>query len=198
MNYPVAHSVAIVLAAGRSGRMGSPKQLLRYKGKTLLEHTVDEAKASDVTSVLVVLGSEAGRLMTEANIWNAEILDNENWETGMASSIIAGIKVVISEHPEADAVILMVCDQPYVDSALLNRIIAAQKETDQPIVASEYAGTPGVPALFHKLLFSQLLGLEGDAGAKKLISQNLNLVATIPFPQGHIDIDTPEAYQKLI
>jgi molybdenum cofactor cytidylyltransferase len=197
MNYPIDQCVAIILAAGRSSRMGSPKQLLLYKGKTLLEHSIDEAKTSDVTSVLVVLGSEAGHMMTEANIWDAEIVDNENWASGMASSIIAGIKVVVSERPDADAVILMVCDQPYVDSALLNQIIAKQQESDQPIVACEYEGALGVPALFHKFLFSQLLGLEGDAGAKKLINQNLNLVATVPFPSGHIDVDTPEAYEKL-
>lgn len=177
--------------------MGSPKQLLRYKGKMLLEHAVDEAKGANVAAVLVVLGSEAGQMMTEANIWNADIVDNENWQSGMASSIVAGIKVVISERPDADAVILTVCDQPYVDSALLNRIIAKQQESDQAIVACEYDGAPGVPALFHKFLFSQLLGLEGDSGAKKLINQNLDLVATVPFPFGHIDVDTPESYQNL-
>jgi molybdenum cofactor cytidylyltransferase len=80
---------------------------------------------------------------------------------------------------------------------LLNQVIAKQRESDRPIVACEYDGRLGVPALFHKSLFNQLLALKGDAGAKKLIHQNLNLVASVPFPLGHIDVDTPDTYKNL-
>lgn len=197
MNYPVKHCAAIILAAGKSGRMGSPKQLLRYNGKTLLEHAADEAKASDVASVIIVLGHRADEIIAGMSTAGTHAVKNENWESGMASSIITGIKVLISEQPDTDAAVLLVSDQPYVDSALINQIIAKQQESDQPIVACEYDGGPGVPALFHKFFFSQLLVLKGDAGAKRLIKQNLNLVATVEFPFGHVDVDTPEAYRNL-
>ena len=197
MNYPVKHCAAIILAAGKSGRMGRPKQLLRYNGKTLLQHVVDEVKTSDIGSVIIVLGHATERMIGETDMAGVYIVKNGNWESGMASSIITGIKVLISEHPDTDAAILLVSDQPHLDSALINQIIAKQSESGKPIVACEYEGGPGVPALFHKYFFSQLLALKGDAGAKKLIHQNLNLVATVPFALGHVDVDTPEAYRNL-
>ncbi len=197
MNYPVKHCAAIILAAGKSQRMGSPKQLLRYNNKTFLEHVADEATASEAERVIIVLGYAAGEIVAATNITGAHVLNNENWERGMASSIITGIKYLIHEHPDTDAAILLVSDQPYLDSALLNKMLAKQRETGLPIVACEYERGAGVPALFHKFFFSQLLALKGDAGAKRLINQNLNLVATVPFPLGHVDVDTPEAYQKL-
>jgi len=197
MNYPVKHCAVIILAAGKSGRMGSTKQLLPYNGKTLLEHAADEAKSSEAGSVIVVLGHAADEIIAGTHLSEVHLVKNEDWESGVASSIIAGIKVLIREHPDTDAVLLLVSDQPYIDSALLNQIIARQQESDKPIVACEYDGGLGVPALFHKFLFSQLLALEGDAGAKKLIHQNPDLVASVEFPLGHIDVDTPDAYRNL-
>lgn len=197
MNYPVKHCAVIILAAGKSGRMGSPKQLLPYNGKTLLEHAANEAKLSNAGSVTIVLGHAADEIIAGTRLSGVHLVKNENWESGIASSIIAGIKVLIREHPDTDAAILLVSDQPYIDSALLNQIIAKQQESDSPMVACEYDGGLGVPALFHKFLFSQLLALEGDVGAKKLIHQNPNLVARVQFPLGHVDVDTPDAYRNL-
>lgn len=187
----------IILAAGRSERMGSLKQLLSYNGKTLLEYAADEAIASGAETVTIVLGYEADRIIAQTQITEAHVVLNSEWESGMASSIVSGMKMIMKDRPETDAVILMVCDQPFADASLLKRLIAKQKETGKPIIACEYGGVVGVPALFCKNYFAELLGSKGDLGAKKIISQHTDAVATISFPLGSIDIDTPEAYQKL-
>ena len=91
----------------------------------------------------------------------------------------------------------MVCDQPHITAVLLNKLLAVQKETGKPIVACSYSGVTGTPALFHKSLFPALLSLKGDKGAGKLLQQQTVSVATVPFPEGAIDIDTMEDYKKL-
>ena len=91
----------------------------------------------------------------------------------------------------------MVCDQPHINAELLDKLVTLQRETGKSIVASEYAGTTGIPAIFNRNLFPQLLALKGDMGAKKLIAGQKDEVPTVPFPLGMIDIDTAADYQQL-
>jgi molybdenum cofactor cytidylyltransferase len=195
--YLVTNCSAIILAAGRSSRLGKPKQLLNYKGKTLLEHTIHAAKEASVQSIILVLGSGFEYVMNEIDISGLYIIKNDNWETGIASSIVSGINALYDIVPLPDATILMVCDQPFVTGSLLDELIAAQKTTGKPIIASKYEDTIGTPALFHKSFFRQLIGLKGDSGAKKIMQQYPDAVATIHFPLGSIDIDTPDDYESL-
>ena len=143
----------IILAAGRSARLGSPKQLLSYRGKTLLQHTIDTALESQASPILVVLGSGKDAIKKELEQKQVFILENSSWESGMASSISCGITNLQELAPESKAVILMVCDQPFVNAKLLNNLITKHKDTRQSIVASSYANTLGTPALFHQSLF---------------------------------------------
>jgi molybdenum cofactor cytidylyltransferase len=187
----------IILAAGRSARLGSPKQLLSYRGKTLLQHSIDTALESMASQILVVLGSKKDSIKKEIEQTQIFILENSSWESGMASSISCGITNLQIIAPESEAVILMVCDQPFVNAKLLNDLITKHKDSKQSIIASSYANTLGTPALFHKSLFVELLALQGESGAKSLIKKYNQQVGFVSFDQGSIDIDTRENYRNL-
>jgi molybdenum cofactor cytidylyltransferase len=189
----VKNCTAVILAAGQSSRLGEPKQLLKYQNKTLLQHAIDTAKQS-VKSIIVVLGSNADNILEETDASGVHVIINDDWQSGMASTIRCGIEVL---DFNIDAAILMVCDQPFVSLDLLNGLIQKQAETGKPIIASQYGDTIGTPALFGKQFFSELMGLKGDTGAKKIMMQNGGLVATVSFPQGSIDIDTKDDYKAL-
>jgi molybdenum cofactor cytidylyltransferase len=196
--YLLSHSSAIILAAGRSERLGNPKQLLQFCGETLLAHTINEAKQSSVQSIIVVLGYEFDLLEKTIDIDGLQIVRNANWQSGIASSINCGITALQNMVPLCDAAILMVCDQPFITASLLNNLIKTQKASGKPIIASKYDETAGIPVLFHKALFPELLELDGDSGAKKIIHKYPDLVTTFPFPKGGIDIDTLSDYEALI
>jgi molybdenum cofactor cytidylyltransferase len=193
----MTHTKIIILAAGASTRLGSPKQLLQWQGRSLLQHTVQVA-AEAVPKPVVVLGVNAHQLQAELDADIAQIVHNSSWQEGIASSIHAGLSAVLNESPPAEQVIFMVCDQPYVSADLLKELIREQQETGKPIVASAYAGTLGIPALFTSAMFSQLLDLKGDMGAKRIIQQHPAKTATVHFPLGNIDIDTTEEYRDLV
>jgi molybdenum cofactor cytidylyltransferase len=173
--------------------MGKPKQLLQYKGKNLLQHVLSEAISSYASPVIVVLGANSDLVSKEIDKTKVYITENTEWEEGMASSVRIGLQI----FPSADAVIFMVCDQPYVSASLLNDLINTQVDTGKPIVTSDYGEAIGPPALFHKSLFNELMQLKGDAGAKKIIETHRDEVATVLFTKGKIDIDTKEDYEAL-
>lgn len=181
----------IVLAAGGSSRMGSPKQLLPYRGKTLIRRAAETAVESNCNRVVVVIGNHAPEMRRELEGLAVSIVENPNWESGISSSIRAGLDELLKD--ELDGVVVMLCDQPFVTVDVLNNLIAS----DRPIVASSYEATRGVPAFFSRELFPELAALTGDQGARRIILNHPDLVATVPFPDGAIDIDTPEAYDML-
>lgn len=177
--------------------MGRPKQLLPYKGKSLLEHTVDTANDAEANPVIVVLGANATLLEKEIDEKKVHVVENKEWKEGMASSIRCGLNSLLQIAPSADAVILMVCDQPFVSASLLNELITTQKNTGKLIVTSQYENTIGPPALFYRTIFPELLELKGDAGARRIVELHSNDVSTVLFTQGNIDIDTNADYKAL-
>lgn len=193
----VKNCTAIILAAGQSSRLGKPKQLLKYQNKTLLEHATDAAKRSSVQSIIVVLGSSIDVILDKIDTSGTHMVKNGDWQSGMASTIRCGVQASLALDSTIDSAILMVCDQPFVTSDLLNALIEKQKETGKPIIASQYGNTIGTPALFHKRFFAELMALKGDTGAKKIMMQHNDLLTTVPFPGGSIDIDTVNDYEAL-
>lgn len=177
--------------------MGRPKQLLPYQGKSLLEHAVDIANDSQAAPLIVVLGAHAKDLEKEIDEKKLHIVENKDWQEGMSSSIRCGLQALKRVALLSDAVILMVCDQPYINPSILNDLIAMQKKTGKPIVASKYGNTLGTPVLFFKSLFPELLELKGDKGAKMIIEKYVDELATVPFEKGNIDIDTEDDYRAL-
>ena len=187
---------AVILAAGASSRMGKPKQLLEYNGLTLVRRAALAARDAGCDPVVVVTGADAEELEKELRELNLQEANNPAWESGMGSSIRAGIQAV-KANDKITAVVLMLCDQPFVTSNVLSALIAAHRKTGREIVASSYGGTIGVPALFGKAFFTELLRLEGEAGAKQVIQRDFTQVHLLPFPQGEIDIDTPADFARL-
>jgi molybdenum cofactor cytidylyltransferase len=186
----------ILLAAGASTRLGQPKQLLVYKGQSLLKHAVKVAVESGAKSIVTVLGASADQLLVEANHQGTIVIVNNEWQEGMASSIRNGLKELLKIDAEVKAAILLVCDQPFVTKELLHELIEKYKSSDKPMAACAYGDTIGTPALFDRTIFASLLKLEGDYGAKKILKVSPQLVSTIDFPQGNIDIDTIKDYQS--
>ena len=189
----------VLLAAGSSSRLGGPKQLLMYKEHTLLQHSIHIALASLANRVIVVLGANAGIIGTGITKKDDRLtcITNDQWQEGLASSIRCGLQYLLSQKPAPQNVLFMVCDQPYINTVLLNKLITLQRQTGHSIVASKYAKTAGIPAIFSRDLFPELLQLTGDKGARKLIEQQKEAVATVAFPLGTIDIDTMADYESL-
>ena len=188
----------IILAAGSSSRLGSTKQLLYYKGKSLLAHTVDEALEAKLHPIIVVTGADATQVSQAIKNEQATTVHNESWQQGMASGILCGLHAITSSHTEIKQVIIAVCDQPFISATLFQQLIYKQAESNRGIIACAYADTTGTPVLFSQRYFNELAGLQGDEGAKKLLITYRDDVATIDFPQGKIDIDTKEDYRQLL
>lgn len=187
----------ILLAAGGSSRLGRPKQLLPYRGQTLLQYSLQQAIASKAQPVVVVLGAEADTLRNEIQENNVQVVANDEWQEGMASSIRCGIKAFTETTSSAEGIILMVCDQPFVTASLLNELATTHEKTGKAIVASGYENTFGPPVFFHRSLFEELLQLKGDTGARNIVRQHTADAEVIPFPEGTHDIDTEADYEKL-
>lgn len=188
----------IILAAGSSSRLGTPKQNLIYKGQTLLQRAIQTALTSVCSdNVVVVLGANESAIRQEISDQLVHVVHNPDWQEGMASSIRLGVAELIRMQPLLRGVILMLCDQPFVDPLLIYQLTEKRVESDNGIIACSYRGTLGVPVLFDASYFPQLLMLQGKEGAKKLVKAFPNDVATVSFPLGAIDIDTLDDYEVL-
>ena len=188
----------VILAAGDSSRLGNMKQLLPFNGKTLLQHVIDEAADAGAQPIVVITGANANKVAASITDSRVSIVENGNWKEGMASGIVAGIRQITGQNKGVKKIILAVCDQPFVSSALFEQLDEKQNKSGKPVVASTYADTVGTPALFSMEFFDQLLSLTGDEGAKKILKSNTSDVATVPFPRGEIDIDTQKDYENLL
>lgn len=181
---------ALVLAAGRSQRMGSPKLLLTLRGQTLLGRVIAAARASRCDDVLVVLGEMAHRVGQEAKAAGARTVLNPRYPEGMGTSIAAGIAALA---PECDAAVVLLGDQPRVGADAINALIDAHWATGKPLVASRYGNVVGAPALIARPLFAEAAALSGDIGARPLIMRHPELVVEVPLPpEASGDVDTPE------
>jgi len=186
----------IILAAGSSSRLGKPKQNLVFQGSTLLQRSIKTALAADCQEVLVVLGANISEIEPTIKNESIQIIHNPDWELGMSSSISCGLTALLKTIPQLQSVVLMLCDQPFADTSIINQLIQASA-SKKYLVASSYNGTLGVPALFDKSHFEELLALQGNEGAKKLLLKYSNELHAVPFPLGMIDIDTIGDFERL-
>lgn len=188
----VSRAGLVLLAAGGSRRLGSPKQLVRdSEGKSLIRRAAETALDSACRPVVAVLGADAEAAAAELAGLPLTITVNLDWQTGLASSLKAGLAALL-EHGLPDAVVVMLCDQPHVTPALLDSLLTAAAETGCQIAACEYSGALSVPALFARSLFPDLQALAGDEGARRVIRAYPGPVARIAFPGGVLDIDTAQ------
>jgi molybdenum cofactor cytidylyltransferase len=187
----------ILLAAGESSRLGSPKQLLEYHGKNLLQHTIDLTQLLDIDT-FVVLGAFKEEILARVNVYEGKVVENMAWSEGLSSSIRCGLSGVLKTNPETEAVILVLCDQPFLTAEILQEMVIKYRSSGQSIIHCLYGDTSGPPTLFHKSLFPYLMELKGGQGAKKVVDMFPNQVTYIDFPKGKFDIDTQEDYHQLI
>jgi len=188
---------AVILAAGGSTRIGIPKQLLQLRGQTFLRRAASVALEAGCRPVVVVTGANAGAVRESLRGLGVREAENQQWESGISSSVRVGVEALVTANPRIAAVVLMLCDQPFVTRDVIVRLVRAHYETGCSIVASQYGGSYGVPALFGKAHFAELATLKGAAGAKQTIQKHLRKAHLLPFPEGEIDVDTPGDFARL-
>jgi len=182
----------IVLAAGASSRLGTPKQLLRMRGRTLLAHTVALAESVAGARVNVVIGADQHRIRSHLRRTSprVRVTYNRRWRVGMGTSLEAGIRNL---PPEAAATLVLLCDQPDVDARALARLLNCARNRTTSIVASRYRGRLGVPAILPRATFRELRRLTGDRGARDLLNatHGRTRIVALDMPEAARDIDTP-------
>lgn len=186
----------IVLAAGASTRMGEPKQLLPFDGSSLLRRAAETALASSCRPVIVVLGAHADAARRELGGLPVRAVENKEWAEGINSSIRAGIEA-LNVVGTIEAVVVTLCDQPFVTGENINELVAEYRRTSAALVVAEYDGTLGVPALFARELFGELKHLRAGGGAKRLIAEHADRARRVRLTRAAIDVDTPQDYRKL-
>lgn len=184
----------VILAAGASTRMGTPKQLLELEGKTLLTRTIEAALASNAWPVVVVLGANAEKIRATIPRLPVLVAENPAWSEGMAASIRTGVTTLQQFSRSLDAGIFALCDQPAFSADTIAQLVAAQRATGCGIVASHYAGRNGAPALFLREHFATLAGLTGEDGARAMLNGAAAQVAVVDLPALATDLDTPEDF----
>lgn len=187
--HETSHVHVVVLAAGAGTRFGGTKQLVRVNGRPLMHTIVSRAVELSGHSVTVVLGSHAGELAPLLKHSPASVVVNRDWAEGVASSIRSGLAQMPAT---ADGVLLMFADQAAVSSEDLKRLAGAWRRDTNSIVAAQYAGALGMPALFPRWCFRELQELRGDRGAQLLLSRHAERVMRLPMPSAEVDIDSPE------
>ena len=189
----------IILAAGRSSRLGRPKQLLDLSGKPVLAHVLDNARAAGLHEVILVLGHEADRIQTALapHLDGVRVVVNPDHAAGLSTSMRAGIGVLASS---ADAAIVLLGDQPEVGSDLILALAGAFRASDAPIVMPSYGGRPSNPILIARQLFPALEAVTGDRGARDVVLAHWDEVGFVPFPDRAPpdDIDTEDDYAALL
>jgi molybdenum cofactor cytidylyltransferase len=188
----------VILAAGNSSRLGEPKQLLQFQGKSLIRHITTAALEIVGSNTIIVTGAHSGLIETELADLPCQLVFNADWQEGMSASIKTGIHALPLQYPDLKGAILAVSDQPFVSAAIFNALIRTFENTAKGIVASKYGDSLGTPAFFAASYFPALLQLTGAEGAKKLFKRYPDDVSVYPFPEGSIDIDTQEDYKRLI
>lgn len=196
--YPINHCAVLIIAAGESKRMGSPKQLLNVEGETLINRMIHIVKKAVSFPVYVVLGASAESIQAQLPKLDVKIVHNAHWQEGMASSIRIGLSTAITQKPDLQGILVVVCDQPYITESTITALLELQKEKDTPMAAAYYDHVMGTPGLFHQSIFNEILSLKGDMGAKKIIQSRPEEVAKLHFEKGLLDIDTKEDYQALL
>ena len=193
----MSKTAILILAAGESKRMGEPKQLLPYNDSTLLIHTIEQAAPLKHSDIFIVIGAHFSDIFKSIRSQKATVIKNNNWEDGMGSSLSKGIEF-IKKKDKYDSVLVTLSDLPLVTTEHYEELIALSDSSGKRIVLTNYDEVAGVPAIFDRSLFNELTILSDDEGAKPVVKkykkEALKMNSKTPF----FDVDTKEAYQKLL
>ncbi|MBJ6802237.1 molybdenum cofactor cytidylyltransferase [Geomonas propionica] len=187
----------IILAAGEGSRMGTTKQLLPFRGKSILEWVVQSALASTLHRVVVVVGHEAERIVPLIEGGGVEVALNPEYRRGQSSSLNCGLR---SLGPETDAALFLLGDQPLITPAVIDSLIRAYRCSAHPIVMPVYQGRRGNPVLFDRETFPAMMELPADCGARPLFEKYRERLLKVPVEDVsiHFDIDTAADYRRLL
>jgi molybdenum cofactor cytidylyltransferase len=187
----------MVLGAGASTRLGPPKQLLPYRGTTMLGWVVAQAEqSSGLDEVIVVLGRAADEICERVNFGTAQVVENRVFGEGCSSSYRAGLAGIDSHSV---AIMIILGDQPGITPEIIDTLADEWRRTEAPIALCSYDGRKGHPMIFAQSMFEQLATLHGDKAAWKLVDTNADRVhevaLNVPFPG---DINTIEDFERLV
>jgi molybdenum cofactor cytidylyltransferase len=189
----------IILAAGASTRMGQPKQLLDINGKSLIRHITEVVLNTSCFPITVVLGANRHLIIGELDNIPITVIDNPKWEDGMSGSIKMGLIGAYMTTKAIEAAIFLTADMPYITKEVIETMIQKASETaDCQVVACQYDSQMGIPVLFKREVFNDLLDLTGEQGAKKVIMKHLDKTQSVDFPAGKYDLDTMVDYQNYL
>lgn len=185
------------MAAGSSSRMGAPKQLLSWKNTTLIENAITNVLQLEPLKSIVVLGANSEQIIPKIEAYPVEIIHNSSWDSGLGNSIAYGVRH-IKKNYEVDAVLVILADQPLIETSYLKEMITLFDVNKNQIIATQYQNEKlGVPALFDKSYFEELSTIDGDKGAKILLEEYVKSVITTQLAANVFDVDTEEDYNKL-
>jgi molybdenum cofactor cytidylyltransferase len=186
----------VILAAGTSSRLGRPKQLLELRGRPLLQHAVDAASEAGLDEILVVLGHEAGEVAAALSLPEAgRSVVNPNYVEGQSSSLRAGLLAV---SVEARAAVVLLGDQPAISPAAIRAVVSTYEETGGPVVQAAYGGRPGHPVLFDRRIWPEIETVEGDVGARDILSVHPEWVTMVDVGgDPPLDVDTWGDYRRI-
>lgn len=187
----------LILAAGESKRMQSIKQLLPWKNTTLLGNAIEQAMESKGNAVYVVLGANSNKISPTIAHYNVPIIENKNWKNGIGKSIACGVNFLIKNQLKYDAILIMLADQPLINSSYYNLLIDTYSQQEAKIIASETDNKPGVPAIFDAIYFDNLAQLNEDKGAKEILVASQKEVCILHSNCSLIDVDTSSSYENL-
>ncbi len=188
----------ILLAAGESRRMGSPKALLRYQGKTFIERICNAYLTAGVDELIVVLGARADELRRAIPAHpTLRTVVNPRYFQGQLSSLMTGIGALSSE---SEAVIVNLVDHPLISANTISSLTSSFRESPLPILIASYNGKRGHPVLFSRQVYGEILAAPLNQGAKVVVRKDPSRVRELPLNDPGIlaDIDTPEDYQRFI
>ena len=192
-------TAALVLAAGRSRRLGEPKQLLDWEGRPLLQYVLEQVRGlAGVGPVIAVLGARSERIMEQVDLTGVTVVKNMGWREGIASSLRAGLDFLLADRSMQRAFIFL-GDQPQVHTEAAVRLLAAQSASGKPAAIPRYRYVRGHPVLTDRTLWPRLItGLRGDQGARNLLAAHPEWVEEVPISSTPpADIDTPEDLIRL-
>lgn len=195
MSRSVNRIAGIILAAGTSSRMGQPKQLLDWVGRPLVRAIVETALAARLDEVIVVTRCADDEVAAALADLPVRIAPNPLAAAGQSTSLHTGIAAL---SPDVAAAIVLLGDQPFITTAIIDALLGVWRAARAPIVAPVFAGTRGNPVLFDRSVFTELLTIEGDQGARGVIARSPSRVHYVHFDDDRplLDIDTPEAYAR--
>ena len=184
---------AIILAAGRSSRLGQPKQLIEVDGDPLVAAVVRQIAEAGVDRVVTVTGHADDRISAALRGTGTEVVFNPEWEAGMGSSVAAGLR---RDARGAGAVLIALTDQPKIGVEHYRELVRRYRVSGKAAATGYPDGTCGVPAVFPEEYFEELASLSGDAGAKRILEQNRDRVEVVPNRAAALDIDVPEDLRR--